>query len=66
MPHTALDYAKRAAECARLAALTSDTMLQEELLRLRQTYLRLSGKLGLPLHEAVKVPAPGGEGGPRD
>lgn len=55
MPYTALGYAGRAAECARLAALTADEMLQQELLRLRQTYLRLAEKLGLPMHEAIKV-----------
>lgn len=55
MPYTASGYAGRAAECARLAALTADEMLQQELLRLRQTYLRLAEKLGLPINEAIKI-----------
>ena len=55
MPFTAVGYAKRAAECARLSALTTDSMLQQELLRLRQAYLRLSEKLGLPMNEAIKM-----------
>lgn len=61
MPYTAMGYAKRAAECARLSAMTADSMLQEELLRLRQTYLRLSEKLGLAMNEAIKISAKGGE-----
>lgn len=55
MPYTASGYAWRAAECARLAASTADEMLQQELLRLRQTYLRLAEKLGMPMHEAIKI-----------
>lgn len=55
MPYTAEGYARRAAECARLAALTSDDMLQQELLRMRQSYLRLAEKLGMPMHEAIAI-----------
>jgi hypothetical protein len=55
MPYTAEGYARRAAECARLAALTADDMLQQELLRMRQSYLRLAEKLGLPMHEAIAI-----------
>lgn len=65
MPYTARGYAKRAAECARLSAMTADSMLQQELLRLRQTYLRLSEKLGLPMHEAIKI-SPSDEAPPKD
>ncbi len=56
MPHSAMGYAKRAAECARLANLTLDEMLQSELLRLRQTYLRVAETLGMPMHEAITIP----------
>lgn len=56
MPHSAMGYAKRAAECARLANLTMDHMVQAELLLLRQTYLRIAGTLGLPMHEAIAIP----------
>lgn len=55
MPFTGKGYARRAAECARLASLATDDMVQQELLRLRQTYLRLAEKLGLPMHEAIKI-----------
>jgi len=55
--HSALDYARRAAECARLSATTADQMIADELLRLRQTYLRVAEKLGIPMHEAIKVRA---------
>ena len=57
MPYTALGYARRAAECARVASLSTDAMVQQELLRLRQTYLRVAEKLGMPLAEAVTVSA---------
>lgn len=56
MPHSAIGYAKRAAECARLANLTMDGMLQSELLRLRQNYLQVAETLGLPMHEAIVIP----------
>jgi hypothetical protein len=56
MPHGALDYAKRAAECVRLANLTIDEMVQGELLRLRQVYLRTAERLGMPMHEAIPIP----------
>jgi hypothetical protein len=55
MPYTAEGYARRAAECTRLAALTADDKLQQELLRMRQSYLRLAEKLGLPMHEAIAI-----------
>lgn len=55
MPHSALGYARRAAECARLANETTDQMVQTELLRLRQTYLQTAARLGMPMHEAIKI-----------
>lgn len=57
MPHSALDYAKRAPECVRLANLSLDDMVQVELLRLRQVYLAIASRLGMPMHEAIKVRA---------
>jgi hypothetical protein len=55
MPHSATAYAKRAEECVRLANLTADEFLQAELLRLRQSYLRIAEKLGMPLVEAIAI-----------
>ena len=55
MPPTAMDFAKRAAECVRLANLTLDQMVQVELLRLRQTYLKTAERLGMPMHEAIAI-----------
>lgn len=52
---SALDYARRAAECARLVALSADQMIEQELLRMRQTYLRIAEKLGMPMHEAIAI-----------
>jgi len=57
MAYTPLDYAKRAEECVRLANLTGDELVQGELLKLRQTYLGICEKLGLPIHEAIKLTA---------
>jgi len=57
MPHSAIGYAKRAAECARLASETADNMIQTELLQLRQVYLRVAERLGMPMHEAIKITA---------
>ncbi len=57
MPYSAMSYARRAAECARVANLTTDAMVQQELLRVRQTYLRIAEKLGMPLAEAVALSA---------
>ena len=62
MPHSALDFAKRAAECARLASLTVDQMVQVELLRLRQTYLQTAERLGMPMHEAIAISIEGKPG----
>jgi len=56
MPDSAMGYAKRAAECVRLANLTIDEMVQAELLRLRQMYLQTAEKLGMPMHEAIAIP----------
>lgn len=55
MPHSALGYAKRAAECVRLANLTADQMVQAELLKLRQFYLHIAGRLGMPMDEAIPI-----------
>jgi hypothetical protein len=38
-------YAARAEECVRLANLTTDRMVQADLLRLRQTYLMVASRL---------------------
>lgn len=53
----ALDYARRAAEYARLANLTVDDRTRSDLLLLRQAALRSAEALGLPMHEAIAVPA---------
>lgn len=55
MPHTALGYAKRAAECVRLANLSADEIVQSELLRLRQVYLRGAERLRMPMREAIAI-----------
>lgn len=64
MPYSAMGYARRAAECARVASLTTDAMVQQELLRLRQTYLRVAEKLGMSPAEAIVISAspPPGQG----
>ncbi len=53
MSQSASAYLDRASECARLANLTQDPMIQRELLQLRQTYLRVAGTLGVSLPEAL-------------
>lgn len=53
MTETGEDYVARAAECARLANLTKDAMVQAVLLRQRQTYLRIAEKLGIALSDAI-------------
>lgn len=45
MPYSAGGYEERAEECVRLANLTKDEMLCQQLLRLRQTYLRTAEEL---------------------
>jgi hypothetical protein len=55
MPYTAAGYARRAAECARIASMTQDQMVQADLLRLRQTYLSVAERLGMPLVEALAI-----------
>ena len=42
LPYTADNYEKRAAECVTLANLANDTLIQSELLKLRQTYLKIA------------------------
>ncbi len=56
MAETAKDYVARAAECARLANLTKDEMVQAVLLRQRQTYLRIAEKLGIAMSDAIRTP----------
>ncbi|HUC63249.1 MAG TPA: hypothetical protein VMF53_14965 [Alphaproteobacteria bacterium] len=45
MPYTAEGYRRRAEECVRLANLAREEMVQSELLRLRQSYLRIAERL---------------------
>ena len=45
MAYSALGYETRAEECVRLANLTTDEMIQLQLLTLRQTYLKTAGRL---------------------
>ena len=45
MPYSAGGYENRAEECVRLASLTKDDMLSQQLLKLRQTYLRTAEEL---------------------
>ena len=45
MPHGPEDFSLRAEECVRLANLTKDTMIQRELLELRQIYLQTAARL---------------------
>ena len=45
MPHSIKGYEDRAEECVRLANQTRDALISSELLKLRQTYLRVSERL---------------------
>lgn len=45
MPYSIAGYQIRAEECVRLANLARDDMVQTELLRLRQSYLRIAERL---------------------
>lgn len=45
MTYSTSGYKERAVECARLASLTDDEMLRAELLKLRQTYLKIAERL---------------------
>ena len=45
MPYSSEGYERRADECVRLANLTTDEIVQRELLLLRQTYLQSAAKL---------------------
>jgi hypothetical protein len=45
LPYSAKGYESRAEECVRLANLTQDEMLSAELLKLRQSYLVIAGRL---------------------
>ncbi len=42
MPYNAESYEKRALECVSLANIASDCVIQGELLKLRQTYLKIA------------------------
>ena len=55
MVETASDYAKRAMECARLAELTSDHAIKQELLSLRQSFLTRAASLGLSIRDAIAL-----------
>lgn len=55
MVETATDYTKRAMECARLADLTNDRAIQEELLSLRQSFLTRAASLGLSIEDAIAL-----------
>jgi len=57
MAQGAKDYVARAAECARLANLTQDGMIQVVLLQQRQTYLRIAAKLGIAISDAISPDA---------
>lgn len=59
MTQSAEGYVARAAECARLANLTQDEMIQAVLLRQRQEYLKIAQKLGIPMNDAITNAAPG-------
>jgi hypothetical protein len=43
--YSAKAYEERAEECVRLANMTSDPLVQAELLKLRQTYLQVASRL---------------------
>jgi hypothetical protein len=43
--NNAVSYAKHAEECVRLANLTTDNLIQKELLTLRQSYLQTAERL---------------------
>jgi hypothetical protein len=45
MPYSPEGYEARAEECAQLANKAKDTLVQMELLKLRQTYLQIAGRL---------------------
>lgn len=45
MKFTGQGYESRAEECVRLANMTRDEMIQAELLKLRQTYLKIANSL---------------------
>lgn len=45
MTYSPEGYEKRAAECAALANQARDSMVQAELLKLRQTYLQIAKRL---------------------
>ncbi len=45
MPYSAAGYEARADECVRLANQAKDSLVQMELLKLRQTYLQIAQRL---------------------
>ena len=45
LPYGSEDFAVRAEECVRLANMTTDQMIQRELLELRQIYLQTVSRL---------------------
>ena len=57
MTSSAMGYARRAAECVKLANFAKDELIRRDLLSLRQSYLQIAERMGLPMHEAIKVAA---------
>jgi hypothetical protein len=45
VPYSIKGYEDRAAECVRLANQTGDALISSELLKLRQSYLRIAERL---------------------
>jgi hypothetical protein len=45
MPYSEKGYSARAEECVRLANQAKDSMIQAELLKLRQVYLQIAKRL---------------------
>jgi hypothetical protein len=58
MPYSLSGYTARAEECVRLANNTNDAMISAELLKLRQTYLKIADQLG-EMEERNVPPEPG-------
>lgn len=58
MPYSLSGYTARAEECVRLANNTKDAMISAELLKLRQTYLKIAAQLG-EVEERSAPPKPG-------
>jgi hypothetical protein len=55
-PRTAYDYKARAVECARLANMNRDSMIQATLLRRREMYLKIAKNLAIVSDARAKCP----------